>query len=603
MKPPSLRRRILYGSLILLALASLLGALAVPEVRHLGRAIRETLYRNYLSIQAAQHMQAALWHLQLAERDGTAAAVLPSCQEEFTHWIDVEEQDITEIGEAELAHEIDERGRRIFGELADTRHLPGTHDVAFAVLHQKLDQLIEMNRDAMFRADSRASRLGDRLTYEFVAGLVGLLLLGSVISWTLAATIAQPLSQLADRLRSFSLRGPALRLGEQPLAELQAVAVEFNKMAERLEQFEKLNIDRLIYEKSKTEAIIESLEDGIVLIDPAGTVTHINEIAAIILGVERADALGSAFDDLDSNHPHYLRVRAALRGLSGQAHELHQVEVDLRVRGRDHSYVLKPIVLPQDDGRALGTMLILQDITYLRDKDRARANLVATLSHELKTPLTSLALSAELLERRNANMDEKQRELIASVAEDVGRLRLLADNLLNLARGEVVAITLQGEPVELGQLAASIAKTFAMQAEQKGVTLNVATSEHSATITGDAVKLSWVVSNLVANALRYTPPGGAIELSATRTNGAVQLKVADTGPGIPPEVRDHLFKRFAQWSVNGAEPGSAGLGLAIAKEIVEAHGGRIFVESEVGHGTCFTVSLPVRVEGSWPSSS
>jgi signal transduction histidine kinase len=103
--------------------------------------------------------------------------------------------------------------------------------------------------------------------------------------------------------------------------------------------------------------------------------------------------------------------------------------------------------------------------------------------------------------------------------------------------------------------------------------------------------------------LRYTPPGGAIELSAARTNGAVQLKVTDTGPGIPPEVRDHLFKRFAQWSVNGAEPGSAGLGLAIAKEIVEAHGGRIFVESEVGRGTCFTVSIPVRMEGSWPSSS
>ena len=601
MNPPSLRQRIRNTSLLLLGFAVILGALAVPEVRQLGRAIRETLYRNYLSIEAAQHMHAALWRLQLAERDGAVAAILPGSQAEFLHWIDVEEHDITEIGEAELAQDIDQRGRRLFLEVGGPSPAKA-NEVDFAILHQKLNQLIEMNRDAMFRADSRASRLGDRVTYEFVAGLIALLILGSVISWTLAGTVAKPLSELADRLRSFSLRGPALRLGEQPLAELQAVAFEFNKMAERLEQFEKLNVDRLIYEKSKTEAIIESLEDGVVLIDPAGTVTHINEIAAIILGVERKDALGSEFDDLDSNHPHYLRVRAALHDLNGPAHELHQVEVELRVRGRDHTYVLKRVPLPVDDGRALGTMLILQDITYLRDKDRARANLVATLSHELKTPLTSLALSAELLERRKANLDEKQNELVASVAEDVRRLRSLADNLLNLARGEVVAITLQGEPVDLGQLATSIAKTFAMQAEQKGVSLNVATGSFSTTITGDAVKLSWVVSNLLANALRYTPHGGAIALSAARLDDAVELKVTDTGPGIPSEVRDHLFKRFAQWSVNGAQPGSAGLGLAIAKEIVEAHGGRIFVESEVGEGTCFTVSLPVRLGETWPRS-
>ena len=121
--------------------------------------------------------------------------------------------------------------------------------------------------------------MGSRLTYEFATGLGLLLIIGVALSWTLAWSITKPLADLAGRLRSFSLRGPSLRLGEQRLAELQTVALEFNKMAERLEQFEKLNIDRLLYEKGKTEAIIESIEDGIVLIDPKGTVTHINEIA------------------------------------------------------------------------------------------------------------------------------------------------------------------------------------------------------------------------------------------------------------------------------------------------------------------------------------
>jgi signal transduction histidine kinase len=111
-------------------------------------------------------------------------------------------------------------------------------------------------------------------------------------------------------------------------------------------------------------------------------------------------------------------------------------------------------------------------------------------------------------------------------------------------------------------------------------------------IRADPLKLSWVVSNLIANALRYTPSGGAISVSLSQTPLGVSLRVSDTGPGIPPQVREHLFERFAQWNVNGSEPGSAGLGLAIAKEIVTAHGGRIFVDSELGQGTRFTVELP-----------
>jgi two-component system, NtrC family, sensor histidine kinase KinB len=452
----------------------------------------------------------------------------------------------------------------------------------------------------MFRADGRAARMSQHLSYEFGAGLVLLSLFGAMLAWTLAATIARPLSELTDSLRSFSLHGTTARLGKQGLAELQAVALEFNRMAERLEQFEKLNVDRLIYEKSKTEAIIESLEDGIVLIDPNGIVTHINEVAAIILGVDRKETLGSPFNDLDSNHPHYLRVRAALGNPTAQAVESRRVEVDLHVRGREHTYVLKPVPLRQEDGQFFGTILNLQDITYLRDKDRARANLVATLSHEIKTPLTSLALSVELLERNRSELNLKQQELVTSAREDVGRLRLLADNLLNLARGDMVAITIHETMIDLGGLATAIAKTFALQAQEKGIKLVLNSGEGTANVRGDAVKLSWVISNLIANALRYTPSGGEIKLSAEHRVGSVQLTVSDTGPGIPPEIRDHLFERFAQWNVNGGRAGSAGLGLAIAREIVEAHGGRIFVRSELGQGTEFVVSLPVRAEDAWP---
>jgi len=590
MSTPSLRSRIRNGTLLLLALVLILGAYTLPRVYGLGGAIRETLFRNYISIDVAQHVHASLLELQLAERDGKAKEVLPRVRSDFQYWMGVEDQHFTEIGEPDLAHDIEARGAKLFTEIksepANVRH-----DQEFKQLHDRVDDLVKMNSDAMFRADSRSVQLGRRLTYQFAAALVLLLLVGGAIAWGLVWAIAQPLTELIDRLRGVGQRRSHTRLGQQTLSELQAVAREFNQMAERLEQFEKLNVERLLYEKSKTEAIIESLEDGVVLIDSDGIVAHINEIAALILGVEPKDALGSPFDDLSSNHPHYLRVRDALRNLSKNERDEQRVEVQLHVRGRDHTYLLKPIPLRHGEGGSLGTILILQDVTYLRDQDRVRANLVATLSHELRTPLTSLALSAELLHRDADSFSARQQELLQATLDECTRIKVLSDNLLKLARGEMAAISVNREHLDLVKIVEDVVHRFGLQAEERHVRLEQQLRPVPE-ISGDSIKLSWVVSNLIGNALRYTPSGGKIEIAARPVDGFVHLEVADSGPGIPREIRDHIFERFAQYSPDGSEKGAAGLGLAIAKDIVAAHGGRIFVESEEGAGSKFVVELP-----------
>jgi two-component system, NtrC family, sensor histidine kinase KinB len=589
MKTPSLRSRIRNGTLLLLVLILLLGAYTLPRVYRLGGAIRETLYRNYVSIEVAQHVHSALLDLQLAERDGQGKNLLPHVRSDFEYWMDIEDHDFTEIGEPELAHDIEARAAKLFGEI-ESAAPQERHDAEFAELHHRVDDLIKINRDAMFRADSRSAKLGRRLTYQFAAGLALVLLAGAAIAWGLGWAIARPLTELAERLRGVGQRRSRVRLGKQTLAELQAVAREFNQMAERLEQFEKLNVERLLYEKSKTEAIIESLEDGVVLIDSEGIVAHINEIAALIMGVEPKDALGSPFDDLSSNHPHYLRVRDALRNLSKSLDD-QRVEVQLYVRGRDHSYLLKPIPLRRGEGSTLGTILILQDVTYLRDQDRSRANLVATLSHELRTPLTSLALSAELLRRDWEGFSGRQRELLEAILDECARIKQLSDNLLKLARGEMAAISVNRDHLDLLRIIEDVVHRFGLQAQERHVRLE----QHLQSlpeISGDSVKLSWVVSNLLGNALRYTPEGGKIEVAARPVNGHVRLEVADSGPGIPREIRDHIFERFAQYNSDGLEKGAAGLGLAIAKDIVAAHGGKIFVESEEGAGCRFVVELP-----------
>ncbi len=586
----SLRSRIRNGTLLLLALVIVLGAYALPRLNALGGAIRETLYRNYISIEVGQHQHAALRNLELAERDGKAREALPAARDTFMHWMDIEKHDITEVGEPQIAADIEARGNKLFDDIANSP--PGArHDREFDELHARIDDLIALNKAAMFRADSRATRLGTHLTYEVAAGFAILLLVGAALSIWMGWALSRPLTELTERLRGISQRKSHVRLGPQTLAELDEVAREFNQMAERLENYDRMNVERIVYEKSKTEAIIESLEDGVVLIDSDGIVAHINEVAALIMGIEPADALGSRFDDLSSNHPHYIRVRDSIRNLSKADSELQRVEVQLHIRGRDHTYVLKPVPLRQE-GRALGTLLILQDVTYLRDQDRARTNLVATLSHELRTPLTSLALLAELLRREEESLTPKQREILRAVLEETSRMKQLSDNLLNLARGQIPLIAVQRVPLDLAKIVQDVTNRFGIQAREKKIRIQT----HIAKLPemkGDPVKLSWVVSNLIGNALRYTPEGGIIVVAARPSgDNFANLEVTDSGPGIAPEIRDHVFERFAQYGANGYAPGSAGLGLAIVKDIVEAHGGRIFVESNDGHGSRFIVQLP-----------
>ncbi len=567
----------------------LLGVYEVPRIAELGGAVRAVLQRNYISILAGRHMQMSLHRLQVAELQGDARPLLVPSRNEFMYWLDVENQSLTEVGESELAHDLTNHARRLFAKIATSP--PGArHDGQFQYLQDHLTDLVEMNQNAMYRDDARAQRLALRLTVTFGAGLLVASVLGVALSWTLGSAIARPLSEVAQRLHGVGEGKTQVRLGPQKLAELNTLAREFNQMAERLEYYDQMNVERLVFEKRKTEAIIESLEDGLILIDSVGVVAHINEVASIIIGVGRNDALGKRFDDLGSNHPHYVRVREALKQMEAEANG-RRVEVELHVRGRAHSYVLKPINLIQQEN-PIGTLVILQDVTYLRDQDRARTNLFATLSHELRTPLTSMVIATQTMERQKESLPPSMRELLEMTVEETTRMNQLADNLMNLARGNIPSIPSEREKIDLAKLVTETGKRFAIQAEKKH--LNLETRVVGApVVNADRVKLSWVISNLVGNALRYTPEGGKIVIAAyAGEDKIVRLEVADTGPGIPAEIRDHVFERFAQYATPGHEAGAAGLGLAIVKDIVEAHGGRITIDSNNGSGTRFVVQLP-----------
>jgi len=360
--------------------------------------------------------------------------------------------------------------------------------------------------------------------------------------------------------------------------------------------------DVALEEKAKTEAVIEAIEDGLIVLDPAGSVAHINELACAILEVEREQVLGRGFDDLAARHPHYLRVRAAVRDfLAHPEREGDRVEITLFMRGRDHSFLLRPTPFRAPDGAPAGLILALQDVTYLRDQDARREALVATLSHELRTPLTSLGMAIELLRRDRAagHADvavahggaAAQLSLLETAQEDVARLQDVAQRLLDLSRARAMTIALDRRPVDLREVVARVMRIFSVQAREKAVTLHPALAAQDLTILGDETKLTWALSNLLSNAFRYTPAGGRVDITAAAEESCVSIAVSDNGPGIPAEQRERIFEPFVQ-AADGGEIGAAGLGLAIVRDIVQAHGGRIHLDTEVGRGSRFTLELP-----------
>jgi two-component system sensor histidine kinase KdpD len=352
---------------------------------------------------------------------------------------------------------------------------------------------------------------------------------------------------------------------------------------------ERTRIDAVMAEKAKTEAVIESIDDGLVVLDPDGVVVAANEIACAILDVQQSEALGRRFQQLGTDHPHYLRLRAVVAELlSDPGRAPQSLEIAMFLRGRDHHFVLRPTPLRGPDGKPTGWILALQDVTHLRDQEARREQLMATLSHELRTPLTSLRMAVELLERTRPALAPDAASFVAAAREDVQRLEDVAQRLLDVSRSRAMTIALEHETLSLRELVARTADIFALQLRERGVTLETQLPDDALRISGDATKLGWALSNLIGNALRYTPPGGVIRVAASAQGDGVRVAVSDSGPGIPPDQRERIFERYAQ----GDRPGAAGLGLAIVRDVVQAHGGRIFLESEPGRGSRFILELP-----------
>jgi two-component system phosphate regulon sensor histidine kinase PhoR len=359
--------------------------------------------------------------------------------------------------------------------------------------------------------------------------------------------------------------------------ESRDLAVAFNRMARTT----RLTVTALEGERSKLSAVLDTMADGVVVADSEGDVTLLNSAAERMLGLSGRDVVGGRLAGVVWDHELMKLVREAI-----ELDKQQDGEVVLAASRRTVSAVATPIV----QGGSEGVLLTLHDLTRRRRIDTTRREFVSNVSHELRSPLASVKAMVETLQAGAKNDAEKADDFLERINEEVDRMTALVTELLELSRLESGRVEMDVEPFDLGPIVLGVVDRLKMQADAGGVELACDIPAGLSTVLGEKAKISQVLVNLIDNALRFTPNGGDVRITAKRAGDMVEVTVSDTGPGIPPEHLPHLFERFYKVDRSRQE-GGTGLGLAIVRHIVQAHGGKVTVESEVGNGTRFTFTL------------
>jgi two-component system phosphate regulon sensor histidine kinase PhoR len=421
-------------------------------------------------------------------------------------------------------------------------------------------------------------RIAPAFVTAMLLGLAAALLIGTALSRRLVRPL-EALRQAASRVSAGDL---STRAPVDSTAELGELGATFNTMAARLQE----TVRTISEERNRIEAVIAGMTDAVVATDRQGVIVLLNRAAEELLHVARGAALGRAAAAVFGPR----RLTAMLQ----EATTYGRVTAEELAPGAMGDRVIEAHCAPVrgERGEIAGAVAVLRDVTELRQTERLRRELTANVSHELRTPLTSIKGFAETLLDGAMRDEVTARRFLTIINSEADRLVKLVDDLLDLSLLESKRLTLDPRPVDLGGLVARTVDKLRPLAEDLRLTL-VQSAPPGIVVFADEDRLEQVLTNLVDNALKYTPPGGRIEVQLAAVNGEVEVAVHDTGRGIGPEDLPHVFERFYRSDRSRTRSsGGTGLGLAIAKHIVEAHGGRISVSSRPNEGTTFTVRMP-----------
>ncbi len=458
-----------------------------------------------------------------------------------------------------------------------------------AAFNQVRSDLIDSHKQALEHITRSEELTRDHaLLISGVLGLMGLvvLVLGFVTAHNIARRFGQPIEALAKAADQLGEGNFDVTLPVTQAAELNQLTRRFGLMAEALRKHQATNVDELLAGQQRLQAVLDSIDDGLLIIDRQGRLEHLNPVAQRQLGWSDS-RVGSSLADALQRPELEQQIRQVLRGgnLDRPPDDLN-IEVDEETRLL--TYSLTPVSHPQ--GPILGAVMVLHDVTEQRAFERVRSEFVLRASHELRTPVTGMHMAFGLLrERLKFPPEAREQDLLETIGEEMQRLTQLINDLLNFSRYQSGLQKLELAPCAIDELLERAQLRFAEQAAHKQIELIRELEPPLPRIQADVAQLDRVLDNLLHNAIRHTASGGRIRLHARRHAERVIISVEDNGEGIAYGQQGRIFEPFVQV---GRKKGGAGLGLALCKEIVQLHGGRMGVFSRPGQGTQFYMALP-----------
>ena len=558
-----LKTKLTGGLVFLFGVILLFGVLGTYNINLLSRNADLILKDNYESIRYGNNMLKALENANGKKIDYAL----------FDANLRKQEANITETGEKELTDDI----RKNFEELkANPQDLSN-----YAEIRQSIHEVLDLNASAIYRKNAAAQETAANAKKWLAVIFTVLTLVSFTFIFNLPGIISGPIQSLSDGIREIANKNYNKRIYLKQKDELGDLAIAFNSMAEKLDNYEHSNIAKMQFEKSRIETIINQMSDGIIGLDAKRNILFLNVVAQKLMGLKEADIVGKYAPDI-----------ALKNDLMRKLLQTDSDKKDLKIYFENkEGFFNKDMLDVKSNNEVIGQVIVLRNITIFHELNEAKTNFIATVSHELKTPLSSIKMSTRLLsDERTGPLTDDQKQLVNSVGDDADRLLKITSELINMAQVETGNIQFNLQPTSVTPIVEEALDTVQIQAQQKNISIKTNIPENAPMILVDKEKTTWVLINFLTNAIKYSFESSSIDVNAVVNHERLSVTVRDHGRGIDEKYLTKVFERY--FKVPGShERSRTGLGLAISKEFIEAQGGQIWVNSRIGEGSEFGFSF------------
>ncbi len=611
----SLSYKIGLGYFVLICINIAITVFAIYHIRQLGSPVDRILKEKYQNVNAAESMALALRQQVLAQQallktptDSSLINNFNTYKNEFYNWHQKAIEGIALPDEPVILEKIRETYQQYLAisdrlekllqkqkPTAANRFFETNVKPRVAIVENFCADLKRANEQAIAAADAKAQKVSGQamLVIIGIAGLAIFLSVGASVWFT--RSIIKPVKETTETVRRISQGKLNQKIAISTDDEIAELGREFNKMTERLQEYEQMNIRQILQEKKKSETIVAGIPAAIIVTDNRQRITLMNDRARQLLNIAGENWRGHLVDDII--HDEGIR-KILLRENNETASpgEIYKSLVALQNGPEEFFFAVRQIKISDPESNALGWVTLLQDVTRFKNLDRLKSEFMATISHEFKTPLTSINMTIDILLRQaRGALNEQQRELLDDAKADCLRLRTLVTDLLDLSRLESGNYRLDFKRIDVPQLIDDALQPLRFAIEKRQIQLAVDCESPLPEFEADFHQLSRVLTNLIENGIQHTPESGDVRIAIQHSQQAIRFCVADSGEGIPEDALDLIFDKFVQVkNFQNADAGNKGLGLAISREIVNAHHGQIWAESKLGEGSRFFFTIPVK---------